>query len=67
MPGRTFQYGYTGSLTTPPCSQGVAWFVLETAIKVGLEEIEAFKKLYDHNFRPVNPLNGRLLMLDESP
>ena len=46
-------YSYSGSLTTPPCSENVAWNVYVDHIKLSEKKIEAFKKLYDHNYRPV--------------
>lgn len=53
------QYQYTGSLTTPPCSEGVAWTVLRTRMPVGADEAAYFRALFPHNARPVRPVNGR--------
>lgn len=52
-------YHYQGSLTTPPCSEGVSWNVLNTPLEVSKSQIDAFKKLYSKNNRPVQALNGR--------
>lgn len=52
---------YVGSLTTPPCSEQVQWFVLQEAIEFSAEQIKAFEKAYINNFRPVQPLNERTL------
>jgi carbonic anhydrase len=52
-------YMFNGSLTTPPCSEGVRWFVLKEPVTIAPEAIAAFQKLYSHNARPVQPLNGR--------
>lgn len=60
-------YHYSGSLTTPPCSEGVQWFVIKTPTRLSREQITAFTDVYDHNNRPVQPLNERTLYLDESP
>lgn len=50
---------YMGSLTTPPCTEGVRWNVLRTPIQLSPEQIEAYLRLYDHTARPLEPLNGR--------
>lgn len=50
---------YNGSLTTPPCSEGVRWHLLSTPIQASAEQIEQFTALYEDDARPVQPLNGR--------
>lgn len=52
-------YSYDGSLTTPPCTEGVRWFVLREAATATPEQIARFAALYPHNARPIQPLNGR--------
>jgi carbonic anhydrase len=52
---------YTGSLTTPPCSEGVEWYVMETPIEMSKDQINAFKNLYDHNNRPIQNRSARVL------
>jgi carbonic anhydrase len=59
LPSERGYYAYTGSLTTPPCSEGVRWQVLKRPIEVSESQIEAFRKLYPENARPVQPLYGR--------
>jgi carbonic anhydrase len=54
-------YAYEGSLTTPPCSEGVSWMVLKTPVVLGAEQIKAFRRLFNANARPVQPLNGRVI------
>ncbi|RMF24467.1 MAG: carbonic anhydrase family protein [Cyanobacteria bacterium J083] len=54
---------YAGSLTTPPCSEGVKWHVLTEAIEVSPTQIANFQKLYQVNARPIQPLNGRTIKL----
>ena len=61
LPGDRSYYTFNGSLTTPPCSEGVSWFVLKQPVQASKEEIEAFAKLYSMNARPVQPLNGRAI------
>jgi carbonic anhydrase len=60
-------YHYGGSLTTPPCSEGVTWYVRKTFTTLSKEQIAAFTAVYDHNNRPVQALNERTLYLDENP
>jgi carbonic anhydrase len=52
-------YTFAGSLTTPPCSEGVTWYVLKQPTSISANEIAAFAKLYPKNARPVQPLNNR--------
>ena len=55
-------YTFPGSLTTPPCSENVTWFVLKHPVTVSRAEIEQFSKLYRHDARPTQPLYGRLVL-----
>jgi carbonic anhydrase len=59
LPAKHGYYTFDGSLTTPPCSEGVRWFVLKTPTTFSEKEIHAFGKLYPMNARPVQALNGR--------
>jgi len=61
LPHNTSYYMYMGSQTAPPCTEGVTWFVLKTPMQVSAEQINAFAKLYPHDVRPVQPLNGRVV------
>jgi len=61
-PGTPY-FRYDGSLTTPPCSEGVSWFVFETPVELSLEQIAAFTSIIDDNNRPVQPLYDRELKL----
>ena len=54
-------YAYPGSLTTPPCSEGVRWMVLKTPIEFDAEQIRAFRHLFNANARAIQPRNGRLI------
>jgi carbonic anhydrase len=60
-------YHYDGSLTTPPCSEGVKWYVRLTPTEFSESQIAAFTAEYDHNNRPVQALNERTLYKDASP
>jgi carbonic anhydrase len=55
-------YAYSGSLTTPPCSEGVRWIVLKTPSEVSYREVEIFSARYPHNARPIQPRNGRQVL-----
>lgn len=60
IPAEKGYYFLTGSLTTPPCSENVKWFILKTQIEASKEQIEKFASLMpEGNNRPVQPLNGR--------
>jgi carbonic anhydrase len=59
LPSSRGYYTFAGSLTTPPCSQGVTWFVLKTPVTISQAQLDAFAKLYKMNARPVQPLHGR--------
>ena len=64
LPSARQAYRYEGSLTTPPCSEGVKWFVLKSPIEMSEAQIAAFKAIIDNNNRPIQPLNGRELVAD---
>jgi carbonic anhydrase len=57
-------YTYIGSLTTPPCSQGVTFFILKQGLELSAGQLARFKAHYSHNARPVQPLNARLVYED---
>ena len=59
LPADRGYYAFQGSLTTPPCSEGVRWFVLRSPTTVSAAEIAEFGKHYAMNARPTQPLNGR--------
>ena len=48
-----------GSLTTPPCTEGVLWMVLKQPLTVSRAQFKLFTQLYPMNARPVQALNGR--------
>lgn len=54
-------YHFMGSLTTPPCTENVRWYVMKEIQSATKEQIEAMRRFYDHNYRPVQPLNGRIV------
>jgi len=52
---------YIGSLTTPPCTEGVVWIVLRQPVSASAEQIALFRKMVGMNARPTQPVNGRLI------
>jgi carbonic anhydrase len=65
LPAEHSYYKFVGSVTTPPCAENVQWQVLKTPVEASAAQIEAFKKLYPMNARPVQPLNGRKVQLSK--
>jgi carbonic anhydrase len=66
LPIRRTTYRYEGSLTTPPCSEGVTWLIMTAPIQLSPKQLATFDKLFKGNDRPVQPLNGRTLIEDTS-
>jgi carbonic anhydrase len=62
LPVERGYYTYQGSLTTPPCSENVTWFVLKHPVTVSAAEIQQFSKLYRHDVRPRQPSYGRIVL-----
>jgi carbonic anhydrase len=54
-------FTYMGSLTTPPCSEGVLWMVMQQPVSVSAEQIDVFSRLYPMNARPLQQASGRLI------
>jgi carbonic anhydrase len=52
-------YTYPGSLTTPPCTEGVTWFVLKGEAQLSAAQFQAFEEILGNDFRPLQSLNGR--------
>jgi len=52
-------YQFFGSLTTPPCTEGVLWMVLKQPTLVSRDQIRLFTQLFPNNARPVQPVNAR--------
>jgi len=58
-------YNFSGSLTTPPCSEGVNWLVMKKTITFSAEQIKAFEDIIHKNNRPVQAINGRTIYLNK--
>lgn len=54
-------FTYDGSLTTPPCTEIVTWYVLRTPAQMSDAQFTAFNGIMGNNFRPLQPLNGRVV------
>lgn len=65
VPRDTDYYEYIGSVTAPPCTEGVKWFVLKNPATVSRAQIDAFARLYPHDVRPPQLLNGRVVKESE--
>ena len=62
LPADRRYYTYMGSLTTPPCSEGVQWIVMRAPVTLSDEQIEIFARIYPMNARPVQSASGRRIM-----
>jgi carbonic anhydrase len=58
-------YNFTGSLTTPPCSEGVNWLVMKNSITFSAEQIKAFENIVFINNRPVQNINARIIIAND--
>jgi len=59
VPAKHGYYVYKGSLTTPPCTEGITFYILDTPMELSKEQIAKFAQYYPDNARSVQPLNGR--------
>jgi carbonic anhydrase len=62
LPADRRYYTYMGSLTTPPCSEGVQWVVMRQPVVATPEQIELFARLYPLNARPIQNASGRRIL-----
>lgn len=62
---KTTYYSYTGSLTTPPCSEGVTWIVMDEVVTIPKKQIKNFNEIYKGNNRPVQKINARNLTITD--
>ena len=59
LPTNTHHYTYSGSLTTPPCTEGVQWIVLKEPMHVTQQDVDQFVQIIGKNARPIQPLHNR--------
>jgi carbonic anhydrase len=62
LPAARGFYRYAGSLTTPPCSEGIVWTVFKEPIELSPAQAKQFSDLFENNARPVQSLHGRSLV-----
>ena len=67
LPSVQTTYRYSGSLTTPPCSEGVSWLVMTTPVELESAQLRKLESLFEANNRPVQPLNDRFVTEDNTP
>ena len=65
IPADRGYWTYTGSLTAPPCTEGVRWFVFEDQLSISRDQARAFSNLYKMNTRPLQDLHGRRIEANE--
>lgn len=61
LPDNRGYYTYMGSLTTPPCTEGVLWMVMRQPVPLTTQQIGVFSRLYPMNARPLQAGSGRLI------
>lgn len=61
LPRDMSYYMYMGSVSAPPCTEGVRWIVLKTPVEVSAAQIAAFARLFPDDARPLQPLDGRVV------
>lgn len=59
LPNSLGYYTFPGSLTTPPCTEIVTWYVLKTPEEISTAQVETFAKIYPRDARPIQPLHHR--------
>ena len=61
LPADRRYFTYMGSLTTPPCSEGVLWMVMQQPVPIAVDQVNVFSRLYPMNARPIQSASGRLI------
>lgn len=64
LPEERTAWRYRGSLTTPPCTQGVSWVVMTEPVEVSAQQIATYGAVFPDSYRPTQPLNRRALTRD---
>lgn len=62
LPKKADHYRFNGSLTTPPCTEGVKWLVMKQHATLDKQQIAAFNSAMQHNNRPIQQLNARVVV-----
>jgi carbonic anhydrase len=62
LPANQSYFTFDGSLTTPPCTEGVSWFVLKAPVTISKNQVAVFSKIYPYDERPTQSLNDRKVL-----
>lgn len=62
FPKNMSYYHYLGSLTTPPLTENVEWYILKNSVEVSKKQIKMFQEYYKHNNRAIQSLNDRVIL-----
>jgi carbonic anhydrase len=65
LPADRGYWTYTGSLTAPPCTEGVQWFVLEQELSLSRDQLRAFAAIFRMNTRGLQEAHGRRIEANE--
>ena len=65
LPASRSYFTFAGSLTTPPCTEGVNWFVLEAPETISKRQEATFAEFYPYDERPTQSLNGRTVLVSK--
>jgi carbonic anhydrase len=65
LPANHQVFHYSGSLTTPPCSENVNWFVMKNPLEVSDAQVKQFESLIGENARPLQPMHWRSMLISE--
>ena len=61
LPASKAYYAYDGSLTAPPCTEGVRWIVMKQPLELSAAQLARLSRLFPNNARPVQALHGRVV------
>jgi carbonic anhydrase len=68
LPSKLNHWSYSGSITVPPCVEGVTWNVFQSTIELSERQITRLRAILQRNARPTQPLNDRLFkIIDKTP
>ena len=62
LPANHSYFTFDGSLTTPPCTEGVTWFVLKTPVTISKKQVLTFAGIYPYDERPTQSLYDRTVL-----